>query len=398
MKQLVKFPKWVKLEDLTKLFNILAQEGECRLVGGCVRDILSESVSQDIDIATEVLPENVMKLLTKNKVKCIPTGIKHGTVTAVLNGTHYEITTLRTDENCDGRHAKVSYTSDWKADAARRDFTVNAMYLDLAGNVYDYFGGQEDLAKRLIRFVGDPKERIVEDYLRILRFFRFYGYLGGSSIDEKSLAACSSLASNISKLSGERIKTELLKILSGTFVKETVQLLFKHKILAAIGLNPKPQNYEHYKFTIDPYLNFASLILACNLSKLEFKQIALRIKLSNKERDLISTLCFDMEDATEQLLKNLYYHGAEITHKKLVLYNIISPNKDLKKAYELVASYKHKKLPIDGNDLLELGFSGKLIAKGIEYGEQKWIESDFSLNKEQLLYEIKEYQRTGFKV
>lgn len=392
MKNQIKLPAWLKLGDLKKIFNTLSVQGESRLVGGCVRDILSGNVGYDIDIATQVTPDNVMGLFTRNAIKYIPTGLKHGTVTAILNGVNYEVTTLRQDKSCNGRHATVSYTLDWEADAARRDFTVNAMYLDLEGRIYDYFNGRSDLAKKIIKFVGNPEQRIVEDYLRILRYFRFYGYFGGDNLDVSSFNACCLLADNISKLSGERIKSELLKILGASHAKEAVKMIFENDILSALSFKPKFEDYKCYNFGSDPYLNFASLILSCEFDKIELKNMVRRLKFSNKERTLITTLCYEMADVINNLLKNLYYFGPELTYKQLVLYNIMQPGLDLEKEHEVVANYKHKKLPVDGNDIMKLGCSGKLIAKMIKHAEEKWILSNFTLRKEQLLHELEEYK------
>ena len=393
MKSKIKLPAWLKLGDLKKLFNILSVKGESRLVGGCVRDILAGKLSQDVDIATQVPPEEVMNLLSKSAIKCIPTGIKHGTVTAMLNGVGYEITTLREDTSCDGRHAEVSYTLNWEADAARRDFTVNAMSLDLEGQLFDYFDGQADIAQKIIRFVGNPEQRINEDYLRILRYFRFYGYFGGDNLDTSSLKACCLLATNISKLSGERIKAELLKILGAPHAKESITLIFENDILSTLNLKPKATDYKDYNFSSDPYLNFASLVFSCELTKAEFKTIALSLKFSNKEQSLINTLCYQMEDTLNNLTKYLYYFGAELVHKRLALLNIMQPAGDLEKEHALVANYRHKKLPIDGNDIMKLGFSGKSIAVMVQYAEEKWINSNFTLSMEQLNNELEEYKR-----
>ena len=169
-----KLPKWVPVSDCKKIFSLIKKAGgESRLVGGCVRDILLGKSHSDVDIATTVIPDVAMSVLKKAEIKVIPTGLKHGTVTAVLNEKHYEITTLRKDVETDGRHAVVEFTDSWKEDSRRRDFTINAMSMDLEGEVYDYFDGQKDLQSKLVKFVGNPEKRIEEDYLRILRYFRF---------------------------------------------------------------------------------------------------------------------------------------------------------------------------------------------------------------------------------
>ena len=152
--------------------------GEARIVGGAVRDYILNKNIKDVDIASTFEPADLTKILESQNIKVIPTGIDFGTVTAIFKEKPYEITTLRKDINCDGRHAKISYTNDWQEDAARRDFTFNALYMDVNGKIYDYFKGQEDLAKGIVRFIGNANERIKEDYIRILRMFRFFAYYG----------------------------------------------------------------------------------------------------------------------------------------------------------------------------------------------------------------------------
>ena len=184
------------------------------VVGGCVRDAIVKRPIKDIDIATPQTPENVIKLLTAEDIKVIPTGIKHGTVTAVHGKETIEITTLRRDLDCDGRHAEVEFTNNWQEDAARRDFTMNALSMDLDGNIYDYFNGIHDLHKGIVKFVGNPDARVQEDYLRILRYFRFEAHYGTHAIDKESLNACIKFKQNIESLSGERIQAEMFKLLS----------------------------------------------------------------------------------------------------------------------------------------------------------------------------------------
>ena len=169
---------------------------------------------QDVDAATTLLPQATMALLEKAGIRAIPTGIAHGTVTAVIDGKHIEITTLRRDVATDGRHAEVAFTDDWEEDASRRDFTLNALYLSPSGELFDYFGGQADAKAGHVRFIGDPAARIAEDYLRILRFFRFHAHYGKSAPDAIALKACAHAAGHIESLSGERIQHELLKLLA----------------------------------------------------------------------------------------------------------------------------------------------------------------------------------------
>lgn len=192
---------------------INAEGGEIRFVGGCVRDYLCGLEVNDVDLATNLQPLIVVCILQNAGIKVIPTGIAHGTVTAVVDDEKFEITTLRVDKETDGRHAKVEFTDSWYLDAARRDFTINAMSLDAKGNLYDYFGGVEDLAAGRVRFIGRPEDRINEDYLRILRYFRFYAKYGRAPLVPVDLNAIKKLAHNIPSLSVERIWVEMSKML-----------------------------------------------------------------------------------------------------------------------------------------------------------------------------------------
>jgi poly(A) polymerase len=230
------FP-WLQLPQHRYLLSLLAQAGgEGRFVGGAVRDSLLGKIPSDFDIATTLLPEQVLKHLTQEHVKVIPTGIHHGTVTAVLDHHPYEITTLRQDLETDGRHAVVGYTTSWETDASRRDFTMNALFLDGEGNLSDFFGGVEDLRQGVVRFIGDPSQRIQEDHLRILRFFRFqahYGLVrdGGSFYHRASLEACLAAKASLLHLAKERITQELMRLLEAKDVLPILQTLCEHQVL-----------------------------------------------------------------------------------------------------------------------------------------------------------------------
>ena len=195
------------------LAALTARGGSARFIGGCVRDSLLKRPIRDIDIATPMPPAQVMDLMAEAGIKVVPTGLDHGTVTAVCNGVPFEITTLRVDVETDGRRAKVAFTDDWVADAARRDFTMNAFSCTPEGDVFDYFGGLEDLGRGRVRFVGNPRERIREDVLRLLRFFRFHATYGQPPADRAALAACRDQAARLPLLSGERVRVEIFRTL-----------------------------------------------------------------------------------------------------------------------------------------------------------------------------------------
>jgi poly(A) polymerase len=205
---------WISAAATRAVIAALTADGaQVRFVGGCVRDALAKRTVGDIDIATPDTPETVIALLERAGIKAVPTGIAHGTVTAVADGKPFEITTLRRDEETDGRHAKVAFTDDWVLDAERRDFTINAMSATPDGDVYDYNEGITDLAHGRVRFIGRADLRIQEDYLRILRFFRFFGAFGRPPIDRAALDACRAHAAELKRLSGERVHKEFFKIL-----------------------------------------------------------------------------------------------------------------------------------------------------------------------------------------
>lgn len=223
-------------EGLGALARILGgREGETRLVGGAVRDTLAGQAVKDIDLATRLAPEEVLARLEKARIKAVPTGMAHGTITAVLSSGPVEVTTLRRDVSTDGRRATIAYTDDWREDAARRDFTINALYADPeTGEVFDYFGGAEDLAAGLVRFIGKPLQRIAEDHLRIMRFFRFHARFGKGAPDPASLTACAARANDLMALSRERIADELLKLLALPEPVETVRLMIAQGIFVPV--------------------------------------------------------------------------------------------------------------------------------------------------------------------
>lgn len=229
-------PAWMDAGPTRALLRAAAEAGiVCRFAGGCVRDAILGRAVQDIDIATPAEPASVAAALEPAGMRIVPTGIDHGTVTAVIDGAHFEITTLRRDIETDGRRAKVAFTDDWAEDAARRDFTINALFADPPegghATVHDYCGGLADLKARLVRFVGDPDRRIREDRLRLLRFFRFHAHFAGGGPDAEGLAAAIRHASGLDALSGERIRNEILRLLEAPDPVPTLRLMAAHGVL-----------------------------------------------------------------------------------------------------------------------------------------------------------------------
>jgi tRNA nucleotidyltransferase/poly(A) polymerase len=232
----ITYAPWFKAAETQKLIGVLeaARAGGSRFVGGCVRNTLMGREVDDLDIATQLTPNAVIALAQKSGFAAHPTGIEHGTVTVVVDHQPFEVTTLRRDVSTDGRRATVAFTDDFRADAARRDFTINAMSCDGEGRLFDYFSGQADLAAGTIRFVGPAAQRIAEDFLRILRFFRFLALYGRSPPDAEALAACAAAAPEIARLSGERVQVEMRKLLAANDPVAALALMAETGVLAEV--------------------------------------------------------------------------------------------------------------------------------------------------------------------
>jgi len=270
------------------LASVMAALPEARVVGGAVRDALLGRPVTDIDLATPLPPEQVTRALRAAGIRSVPTGLDHGTVTAVVDGRGFEITTLRRDVQTDGRHARVAFTADWRADAARRDFTINALSMTRDGAVFDYFGGIADLHARRVRFVGDPATRIAEDYLRILRFFRFFARYAAAPPEPAELAAIRAGVPGIASLSAERVWSELARILSAPDPRGAVALMAELGVLDAVlpeGADPgRLARLVAAGAPADPVLRLAALLTGDALA------FAARLRLSAAERDRLAAL------------------------------------------------------------------------------------------------------------
>ena len=285
---------WMRAAATRQVMGALQAEGEvARFVGGCVRDSLAGRPVTDVDIATTGPPETNIGLLEAAGIKVVPTGLKHGTVTAVSHGTPFEVTSLRIDVETDGRHARVAYTGDWRADAARRDFTMNALYADSRGRVYDWFGGIEDLGRGRVRFVGDADGRIAEDRLRVLRYFRFHARYGRGRADRAAQLACARAAGTLGELSGERIRIELFKLLAAPRPAPTLRTMVALGVMAQVvadGLDfhalARLRRLE--LAPPDPLLRLAALLGAQGPAA--GLRLAARLRFSNRDRDRLAAL------------------------------------------------------------------------------------------------------------
>ena len=370
--------RWRRRRGMKRLLEALgADEGLTRYVGGAVRDDLLDLPISDVDLATRLQPEEVMERLEVARIKAVPTGIDHGTVTAVSDGHPYEITTLRRDVSTDGRRATVAFTTDWEEDAARRDFTINALSADpRTGEVFDYFGGLEDLLERHVRFIGDPLKRIAEDHLRILRYFRFHARFGAGKPDAAALDACTLRSNDLMALSRERIADELLKLLAISDPAETVQIMIERGIL-------KPVVPE---IGLERMTDLRSLIVAeqeagiapDGLRRLEAllprnpasaEAVAVRLKLSNKARKRLS--CAAGADAGFVPEALAYRLGVDCAVDALLLAG---------KAVEAarIVRWHAPRLPIGGGVLITRGLTeGPIVARTLRRIEDRWVAAGF---------------------
>jgi poly(A) polymerase len=370
--------KWRKLRGMKRLLKALAaDEGLTRYVGGAVRDELLKLPVSDVDLATRLEPDDVVRRLETAKIKAVPTGIDHGTVTAVSDGHPFEVTTLRRDVSTDGRRATVAFTDDWKEDAARRDFTINALSADpCTGEIFDYFGGLDDLSRRHIRFIGDPLQRIAEDHLRILRFFRFHARFGSGEPDGPALDACTARANDLMALSRERIADELLKLLSFADPSLTVGIMLQRAILRPVLPEIEPERLcdlealiaaeRQAKIPPDPLRRLASLLPR---DPEIADAVAVRLKLSNKARKRLACAAEAKTDIPAQSLA--YRVGTDCAVDRLLLSN--NPE-----AAQAISEWKAPRLPISGGGLIARGLpEGPIVAKTLKAIEERWLEAGF---------------------
>lgn len=359
-----------------------------RFVGGAVRDALLDRPVHDIDIATSRLPEETLTLLEGANIKAVPTGLKHGTITAVVNGCVIEVTTLRLDVATDGRHAEVAFTDDWRADASRRDFTMNALSLDQSGVLHDHFGGQDDLAAKCIRFVGDADTRVREDYLRILRFFRFFAWYGEGLPDEAALSACAAGREGLQRLSAERIRVEVLKLLSAPRPMLAIQSMADVGILAELlGHAAAPSGLAELlriELEADPLLRLAVLSPG---DKLHMLSIAECLRLSNAERRRLTELALPLDDLNTAPAAALHRLGRELYRQRVLLAAALEGT-----SYEdrmaAADAWTPKSFPIAGRDLLALGRpQGPGVGELLSALESWWIAGGFRAKKADILAE-----------
>ena len=402
---------WMRAPATERVLAALRAEGlEPRFVGGCVRDALAGRPVRDIDIATPLAPEAVMRRLEAAGIKVVPTGLSHGTVTAVVERRPFEITTLRVDLETYGRHAKVAFTDDWVADAARRDFTMNALSCTAEGTLYDPFGGAADLKAGRIRFVGDARARIREDYLRLLRYFRFQAHYGRTAPDPETLAVIAEEAAQLGSLSGERVREELLKLLSAPDPLPVVEIMIARGVLpealpgALPGARPVPgaaavlralRRAEAPGAAPEPLVRLAALL---EPDRAQAREAANRLRLSNRDRTALLAMAeperlVDPHVSPRERWRALRKLGSALSREVLRLEwarrhagGDAVPGAAFRKALEEAGDLAAKAFPLRGADAVALGVpAGPRLGALIGQAETWWAETGFRATRAECL-------------
>ncbi len=391
---------WLERPETKAVFVALSRDGaETRAVGGAVRNALLGLPVTEIDLATTAPPDQVLELAAKAGLKAVPTGIDHGTITVIAGKTPFEVTTLRRDVETFGRHARIAYTTSWEEDAKRRDFTLNALYASEDGTLFDPLGGYADLVAGRVRFIGEAEDRIKEDYLRILRFFRLHAYYGKGEMDEAGLHASVKLRAGLAKLSAERVGGELKRLLVAPQAMLAVEALYDYGLLTELlGSVPRLFRFERLiaieqanGVAADASLRLAALAIFVGEDVL---RLVTRLRLSNAEQAVL--LLAAQERARSRLPEKLgakaalYRLGpADYRHFVLLAWTDSSAAPDdpaWRQALALPERWQAPAFPLGGHELMALGASkGPDLGLVLKRLEQEWIESGFNLDREQLL-------------
>ena len=416
----IELQPWMTEPATRRLRAALEKAGiAMRFVGGCVRDALLGLPIGDIDIATPARPEEVTAALAKAKIKTVPTGIAHGTVTAVVPPRHFEITTLRRDVETYGRHAKVAFDADWAVDAGRRDFTINAIYLDPDGTIHDPVGGVADLQARRVRFVGDPRQRIAEDVLRLLRYYRFEARFGTGTGDAEARAACGEAAPLLPNLSAERVAAELLRLLSVADPVPALRMMRDDGVLAVIlpeatrlerlsglvaleapshrrsrGGLPPPQAGEGWGLQPDALVRLAALI---EVGAAGAVALAERLRLSNAQRERLAGLAppWPINPGSDDRAQRraLYELGRE-HYRDLVILLAADGRVDgarMNQLRDLAANWTPPEFPLTGRDVTALGIPpGLRVGRLLDEVRGWWEAGDFAAGREACLNRLSE--------
>ena len=378
---------WMDIAGVRAVVWALGRE-HVRFVGGCVRDLLLGRTSLDVDMATDLPPTESLLRLTKVGIRVKPIGIEHGTVIAFTSTGQFEITTLRRDVETDGRHATVAFTDDWVEDAQRRDFTMNALSVDPDGNLFDPCGGLTDLEAGLVRFIGDPDQRIAEDALRLLRFFRFSAWYSRAGLDREGLAAAACNADKLEILSGERLSAELQRLLQAPDPTVAVEAMGRHNILQALtslAIQPRPLRRlvaleQSHGMPPAPLTRLAAMLPG---AETDYTVLAERLRFSKAETAKFKTLTRPLPDLGADaagIRRALYSTGDRDRYRQLALLALADGEPGhLDQRLQIAADWPWPKFPVGGFDLVEIGVKpGPHIGQILRVVEDWWIRRDFA--------------------
>lgn len=378
-------PALLQHHDALHLVSLLNASGfETRFIGGCVRDALLARHSGDIDLATTATPQQIIEHLSAHQIQTVPVGIEHGTVMAVINGRGYEMTTLRHDVVTDGRHAVVAFTDNWAEDARRRDFTVNALSVDASGKLYDYCGGLHDLQNRTLRFIDDAASRIKEDYLRMLRLFRFASVLHWDITDTALLSLCRNLAPQMKQLSRERVQAELYKLLNGSGCLSVIRLMIEYGIFSPWTDHLDPDALHHtsqyetaHDIPFDAFRRFIALI-GYNQTDIIHDMVVLSKQQKKRLQDI--TYFAEQNVQTWKQAHFCYAMGLQATEDCLVLF---TPEHW---SYAFLQQWEKPLFPLKAEHLIaDTGGGNALLGQVLKQVEQDWVAQDFTPDLQTLL-------------
>ncbi|HKC32070.1 MAG TPA: CCA tRNA nucleotidyltransferase [Xanthobacteraceae bacterium] len=391
---------WLKTGPLAHLLAVLDHAGEeARVVGGAVRDAMFGQRPHEVDIATTAMPGAVIERVRAAGFKAVPTGIDHGTVTVIVDGMPFEVTTLRADIETFGRKAKVAFGRDWQIDAERRDFTMNALSVDRTGAVFDYVGGLADIDARRVRFIGDPAKRIAEDYLRILRFFRFHATYGQAPPDRAGLAACVAARDGLTQLSRERIRMEMLKLLRAAHAAPTLAVMAEtgllEQVLAGVPLLASFENTCKVEQAIGVEADPVRRLGALAVSVVEdAERLWQRLRLTNSEHARLTSIAEGWSQVSpahgEAAARELLYRlGPDRYVDRVLVAWARSPagaaDEDWKNLATLPARWSAPKFPLKAKDFIRRGVErGPQLGAALAGAEQAWIAAGFPLDQRAL--------------
>ena len=404
-RNLIDLTNQTSVNKIFEALNNYSEKSEVRYVGGCIRKVIKKEIIDDIDLATNLTPSEVCDALKKKKIKFYETGISHGTITAIIDEFKYEITTLRKDVATDGRHAKVEFSLDWKEDAARRDFSINSIYSDRDGNLFDPFNGKKDVESGSINFIGEVENRIKEDYLRILRYVRFFLNYSNHKHDPRIIKIIKKNIGGVAKLSSERLLDELKKLsTSKEFIK-----IFKDKVSLELIeiIFPQLKNLENFKKLNNYALN--------NISKIDFifflalmiidgtdnaDYFLYKFNISNKDQKRLKAInLFYKKDAslksfTEKNLNKIFYFNGRQTVLDIISFKLFMSTKVEKKLLNLLKIYKDREIPTMpiGANILMIKYDipeGKILGNKLKIIEEVWVSNGFDITEKQIQKIIK---------